>query len=66
MWLSRSNGPFDGNWQAHDISGPRGIKYDRMELLDLDGDSDLDVLACEESEKTGGLGVLWYENPNTR
>jgi hypothetical protein len=28
--------------------------------------ADLDVLACEESEKEGGLGVLWYENPHTQ
>lgn len=65
MWLSRRKGVFDGDWQAHDISGPKGIKYDRMELLDLDGDGDLDVLACEEQEGGRGLGVFWYENPYT-
>lgn len=63
MWLSRKRGVFDGDWQSHDISGPKGIKYDRMELLDLDGDGDLDVLACEEREGGKGLGVFWYENP---
>lgn len=63
MWLSRRKGVFDGDWQAHDISGPKGIKYDLVELLDLDGDSDLDVLACEEQEGGRGLGVFWYENP---
>ncbi len=43
-----------------DIGGPVGLKFDRIELLDLDGDGDLDVLTCEERDQ---LGVLWYENP---
>jgi len=64
MWLARKKGVFDGKWQAHDISGPKGIKYDRMELLDVDGDGDLDVLACEERENRKGLGLFWYENPH--
>jgi hypothetical protein len=36
-----------------------------MELLDLDGDGDLDVLTCEENygPDSQGLGVIWYENP---
>ena len=63
MWLSRRKEAFEGDWQAHDISGPKGIKYDLMELLDLDADGDLDVLACEEQENGKGLGVFWYENP---
>ena len=63
MWLARKKGAFDGDWQAYDISGPRGIKYDRMELLDIDEDGDLDVLACEERESGKGLGLFWYENP---
>ena len=57
-WLRNSPGA-DG-WQAYEISGPSGTKYDRIELIDLDGDGDLDVLTCEEAEN---LGVIWYENP---
>ncbi|MBI4663536.1 MAG: VCBS repeat-containing protein [Verrucomicrobia bacterium] len=44
---------------VHDISGPDGAKFDRLELIDLDGDGDLDVLTTEEAE---ALGVIWYEN----
>ena len=43
-----------------DISGSDGVKHDLVELLDLDGDGDLDVLTCEERKN---LGVFWYENP---
>lgn len=63
-WLSYVNDATDTNWTWNDISGDElGIKYDRIELLDLDGDTDLDVLTCEEREGNGGLGVIWYENP---
>lgn len=50
----------DQEWSFHDISGAPGTKFDRIELLDLDADGDLDVLTCEERD---GLGVFWYENP---
>ena len=66
MWLSRRKGVFDGEWTTRDISGPKGIKYDRMELLDVDSDGDLDILACEEREGGGGLGMFWYENPHAK
>jgi hypothetical protein len=56
-WLSRSP---NGDWNDHEISGPEGIKFDRIELLDLDQDGDLDVITCEERTN---LGVIWYENP---
>ncbi len=60
-WLTRdADGREEGRWRDHEISGERGIKFDRLELLDLDHDGDLDVLTCEERHN---LGVFWYENP---
>jgi len=47
-------------WTDREISGPTGIKFDRIELLDLDGDGDLDMMTCEERELNA---VIWYENP---
>jgi len=56
-WLERrENGP----WQQRPLGGPAGVKFDLMQMLDLDEDGDLDVVTCEESD---GLGVIWYENP---
>jgi hypothetical protein len=60
MWLSWKNAPTDKEWDAHPLSGPEGIKFDRIELLDLDADGDLDLITCEERDN---LGVIWYENP---
>lgn len=46
------------------VSGEHNAKYDKVELLDLDRDGDLDILICEENygTKSQGLGVIWYEN----
>ncbi|MEZ6112996.1 MAG: VCBS repeat-containing protein [Pirellulaceae bacterium] len=52
--------PIFTNNSAHEISGPEGVKFDRIEMLDLDDDGDLDLLTCEERDN---LGVIWYENP---
>ncbi len=60
MWLSWRNAPTDPVWDAHPIAGPEGVKFDRIELLDLDADGDLDLITCEERDD---LGVIWYENP---
>ncbi|MEE3372367.1 MAG: VCBS repeat-containing protein [Planctomycetota bacterium] len=60
-WLSYTDSPRRPVWQSHEISGPRGIKFDRLELVDIDADGDLDVLTCEEREINA---VLWYENPH--
>lgn len=63
MWLSRRPGQSLENsvWSSHPISGDQqGIKFDLLQLIDLDEDGDLDVLTCEERDN---LGVIWYENP---
>lgn len=57
MWMQKRG----GEWVAHSISGTEeGIKFDLLQLIDLDGDGDQDVLTCEERDN---LGVIWYENP---
>jgi hypothetical protein len=56
MYLKKVN----GDWQPRSIGGPAGVKYDLIELIDLDGDGDLDLITCEENDN---LGVVWYENP---
>jgi hypothetical protein len=49
------------SWRAVPVSGSPGIKYDLVELADLDKDGDLDILTSEERSN---LGVVWFENPN--
>jgi len=63
LWLSHDGAPFTGRWTSHPLSGPEGVKYDLVALVDLDGDGDLDVITTEE---TANLGVIWYENPTMK
>jgi len=60
VWMSYTTSPYDPTWEAHEISGEAGVKFDRLEIFDFDGDGDLDVSTTEE---VTGLGVIWYENP---
>lgn len=55
----RSHGP---RMSIRDISGAEGIKYDLLQMVDMDGDGDQDVVTCEER---ANLGVVWYENPGS-
>ncbi len=58
FWIQKDS---RGKWSAMEISGAvEGVKFDRIETIDLDGDGDLDILTCEERDN---LGVIWYENP---
>ena len=53
----------DDEWKsatAHNISGDQGVKFDLIQVMDVDGDGDLDWLSCEERDN---LGLFWYENP---
>ena len=60
FYLSFDKSPMDAAWKDTDIGGPVGLKYDLIELIDIDGDGDLDLFSCEERDQ---LGVFWYENP---
>jgi hypothetical protein len=57
VWLEQRRG---GSWLQHSLGGPEGVKFDLVQLLDLDADGDLDVITCEERDQ---LGLIWYENP---
>ncbi len=58
--------PFTGEWTFYRISDLRGRKFDLVNLLDMDGDGDQDVLTNDENEEDIGMGVIWYENPAIR
>ena len=69
-WLSYDQKPTEKKWSATSISGPEGFINDLIQLTDLDGDGDLDVVTVEEKGpylakgyKGKELGVIWYENP---
>lgn len=58
-WLKRASHD-DRSPRVLPISDQRGIKFDLLQLLDVDLDGDLDVITCEERDN---LGLIWYENP---
>lgn len=62
-WLSATGLTGLPLWSAKSISDTAGSKFDLVQLLDVDGDGDLDAITTEEST---GLGVVWYENPTVR
>ena len=65
VWMEYGTSVLDSTWIDHEISGPAGSKFDRIELIDLDGDGDLDALTTEENfgPDSLGIGAVWYENP---
>ena len=70
FWLDHGGSPTKSQWTPTSISGPEGFIYDLLQMTDLDGDGDLDVLTLEEKGpyladgyQGRELGVIWYENP---
>lgn len=63
IWGSYKENAITGPWSFYRVSGLKGRKFDLINLIDLDGDGDLDVLTNDENEENKGLGVVWYENP---
>ena len=59
VWLQGTT-EGDPKWKLRQLGGPTGVKYDLIQLADLDAGGDLDVICCEER---ANLGVFWYENP---
>jgi FG-GAP-like repeat len=63
VWMSHAGDSLSANWLVHELSGPagpKGMKLDDIQIIDLDADGDLDVLTTEERT---GWGVVWFENP---
>lgn len=52
-------------WKLVGLSSPDDtMKYDNLELIDIDNDGDLDIATTEEGGVfSTGQGVLWFENP---
>ncbi len=70
FWYAHAGSPQAGPWTPTSIAGPEGFIYDLIQLVDLDGDGDLDVATLEEKGPYFAdgfvgkeLGVIWYENP---
>ena len=65
IWLNGKSLTVSKKAEWQNISERHISKYDKVELIDLDRDGDLDVLICEENfgANSDGLGVVWYENP---
>lgn len=70
FWLAADGPATGGRWRARSINGGEGFIFDLLQLVDVDGDGDLDVITEEEKgpylEKGyvgRELGVVWYENP---
>ncbi len=58
-WMEYDTNPTDQEWNAHMIRSQDDLKFDEVQLIDMDGDGDLDIISSEQSV----LGVFWFENP---
>jgi hypothetical protein len=66
MMSPRTDIPSGLTWETVNLTPYADyMKYDNLQLVDMDADGDLDILTTEEGEGvfTSGQGVLWLENP---
>lgn len=59
-WARQVETALGTDWVVSALSDTTGSKFDLVQVFDVDGDGDNDVVTTEES---AGLGVVWYENP---
>lgn len=70
VYVLRDSG--GGIWDAENVSGPEGTKYDNVVWYDVDGDGCADLVTSEQVGDTltpagapqgSGQGVIWFRNP---
>ncbi|MBD3392599.1 MAG: hypothetical protein GF418_10950 [Chitinivibrionales bacterium] len=62
VWWLENPGTIAGSWTKHDIAS--GLSVDRVEIADIDGDGDGDVVMAEEKFGQTGAKVIIYEAPD--
>src|SRR6185503_5519194 len=66
LLTQRPGGPTGELWNTRKVAIDRDdYKFDNLKVVDIDGDTDLDIVSSEENvgPDSKGLGVVYYANP---